>query len=1129
MRTHGVGASQAEAQAVRQGLLSARRAVEMYGAPAAEAPAGGYASGRVAATERPRWGGGGGGGGGEGLVRGPGAGTGAGAGGGTGMGSDSPAPTKLWSFGLGHADEATIRAVQAQHPDVQPSRLLMPRRRLAESVAEGDGAGWAPIEVPPAKGGALARGSWAPAEDAAEPEKGGAGAAGGPAAGGAQIAANPPSVMFRDFTVGRKYSQRLLVTNTSRFLNAFRVLDLPADVRDSFCVTCTDAGRFSSGMSRTVTVDFTPVVDHEVATEISLKTSYGILRVPVACSKEIRGPGFRCSAVDFTPLKGLALGEQAEQVVVVENRGRLPLRFGFVEDPEGRLVPGSEPRSVSEPGSTAAGGAFEVGGQRTLGPYESASLPVTFRPVSTGLTEAALALCYSTAGEETVSEGFQIMGGERGRMRLRGRVRVDPVTIQSSIVDMHCCHFDKLYRNAVVVHNTARHALKCQILPSEAMRSVVEFFPDVGYCQSGEDFQFSFRFRPTRELLREHGDESGSIVLKAQILVLDQVAPIKFSIHARLTTGELVLTPTSIDFGSGPVGSSLIVPVTIHNPGRLPCHFGFTLSSTNTRVDPGEGFGYLLPGETATRNVTHTITMAGQETFQLECNTLLQTKNEVTCTVEGWQPFLKLSASSISLPLTAVYDTSMANIVVENVSRSSCDFELGTPEKKIISISPSTGTLAPGERARLLIRYHPKEAESLSGERPVDKGTHWLALFMRQGKVQQEFPFAVHTHLWRSPIHFSGPLIEEAKSQQKINFGQVVLGDKSITKLTCTNTSSQPLELSSDTVSPIGPFSILNPLRVVPPGATYPVYVQFCPTEIGIFHEKCTFYTPQTRNRLYFSGQGTWPDLKLEPDHLLKELIDMGEFAVGETKTVEFVLQNNEAFDVEFKVDHHVLDEPPACGPSAFYCTPSRGIIEAGKQANMKLVFTACKTASAFGIFHSKFNILTASSKVVHSLEVVAIGKEFRPSLQQGSMRRPKEMPKNLYLSPSVGRNDSRSAYRVEYRMPEPGDDSTSSGALRLVNDSDEPHNFSLSTGDDRDVLNARAVTISPAEGTVKPKQAMDVSIVVDNSKRLERKILGSVSSTFRHKIVCKSDKGDRIECILACVTQEAPGSPSSE
>lgn len=309
---------------------------------------------------------------------------------------------------------------------------------------------------------------------------------------------------------------------------------------------------------------------------------------------------------------------------------------------------------------------------------------------------------------------------------------------------------------------------------------------------------------------------------------------------------------------------------------------------------------------------------------------------------------------------------------------------------------------------------------------------------MRQGKAQQEFPFAVHTHLWRSPIHFSGPLIEEAKSQQKINFGQVVLGDKSITKLTCTNTSSQPLELSSDTVSPIGPFSILNHLRVVPPGATYPVYVQFCPTGIGIFHEKCTFYTPQTRNRLYFSGQGTWPDLKLEPDHLLKELIDMGEFAVGETKTVEFVLQNNEAFDVEFKVDHHVLDEPPACGPSAFYCTPSRGIIEAGKQANMKLVFTACKTASAFGIFHSKFNILTASSKVVHSLK-------------------------------------------------------------------------------------------SPAEGTVKPKQAMDVSIVVDNSKRLERKILGSVSSTFRHKIVCKSDKGDRIECILACVTQKAPEPPSSE
>ena len=110
-----------------------------------------------------------------------------------------------------------------------------------------------------------------------------------------------------------------------------------------------------------------------------------------------------------------------------------------------------------------------------------------------------------------------------------------------------------------------------------------------------------------------------------------------------------------------------------------------------------------------------------------------------------------------------------------------------------------------------------------------------------------------------------------------------------------------------------------------------------------------------------------------------------------------------------------------------------------------------------------------------------------------------------------------------------PGEDSKSSGAMRLVNDSDEPHNFSLSTGDDRNLLNARAVTISPAEGTVKPKQAMDVSIVVDNSKRLERKILGSVSSTFRHKIICKSDKGDRIESVLACVTQKAPETLSSE
>ena len=1127
------GASQAEAQAVRQGLLAARRAMEMYTRPFTDGPGASYPaaerplrgrgmSGREGPTPSPR----------SGPGPGPRPGDTAEPQSGTVGGSGSSAvPAKLWSFGLGYADAAAIRAVQAQYPDVQPSRLLMPRRRLVEGMDgdEGEGTNFAPIQVPPAKGGALARGN-GPAGAVRAVGMVDIGAGNDDHGSSAQITANPPSVTFRDFAVGGKYTQRLLVTNTSPFLNAFRVVDLPADVRDSFSVECAEAGRFSSGMSRAVSIEFTPVVDRDVVTEISFKTSHGVLRVPVNCSKKVAGPSFRTRTVDFTQGKGIAIGEQVERALVVENRSRAPLEFGFYESRDDNTRgPGATESSVAEAVSIAAGGVFKVGGQRALGPYESALLPVTFQPSSSGCTDAELSLCYRLVADKSPG-AFRKVLGERGAVRLHGMVRKDPITIQSSVVDMHCCHFDKLYRNAVTVSNSGKHALKCQILPTEAMRSVVEFFPDIGYCQAGENFAFSFRFRPTRALVKEHGDESGSVILKGQILVPDQVAPIKFSICAQLTTGELVLTPTSIDFGSGPVGSSLIVPITIHNPGRLPCHFGFTLSSKNTRVDPGEGFGYLLPGETATRNVTHTITMAGRETFGLECNTLLQTKNKVMCTVEGWQPFLQLSSSSISLPLTALHDLSTANIIVENVSKGSCDFEFGTPDKKLISISPSTGTLAVGERARLLIRYHPKESESLSGEHHIEKGTHWMALFIRQGKIQQEFPFAVHTHLWRSPIHFSGPLIEEAKSQQKLNFGQVVLGDSAITKITCTNTSNKPLKLSSDTVSPIGPFSILNPLRVVPPGATYPVYVQFSPTEIGIFHEKCTFYTPQTRNRIYLSGQGTWPDLKLEPAHLLENLVDMGEFSLGDTKTVEFELQNNEAFEVEFKVDHHVLDEPQACGPAAFYCTPARGIIEAGKNATMKIVFTACQTAAAFGIFHSKFDILTASNKVVHSLEVVAIGKESRPSLQQGSVGRPLDVPKNLYLSPSVARNNSRSAYRVEYQMPQPGEDSKTSGTMKLVNDSDEPHNFSFLAGDDLgpERSHARAVTISPEEGTVKPKQSMDVSITVDNSKRLENKILGSLTSTFRHKIICKSDKGDRIESILSCSTKGARGAPST-
>jgi hypothetical protein len=88
------------------------------------------------------------------------------------------------------------------------------------------------------------------------------------------------------------------------------------------------------------------------------------------------------------------------------------------------------------------------------------------------------------------------------------------------------------------------------------------------------------------------------IMLPITILVENQVLPITMNIIAQITPYGIEISESSIDFGFVSVHESAVTKVTLRNTACLPQKFGFIDVPSCLSVQPGDGFGELLPLET---------------------------------------------------------------------------------------------------------------------------------------------------------------------------------------------------------------------------------------------------------------------------------------------------------------------------------------------------------------------------------------------------------------------------------------------------------------------------------------------------------------------------------------------------
>jgi hypothetical protein len=116
-------------------------------------------------------------------------------------------------------------------------------------------------------------------------------------------------------------------------------------------------------------------------------------------------------------------------------------------------------------------------------------------------------------------------------------------------------------------------------------------------------------------------------------------------------------------------------------------------------------------------------------------------------------------------------------------------------------------------------------------------------------------------------------------SQQRVDFGELPVGQSSLIKVTVTSHIDTTTSLSAEPLNAAAVFSVVNALRHLAPHASQELLLQFSPKDEGDYHEVLRLSTVGGLAIVDLRGRGVSPRLVLEP---ADGVVNLGNVLIGD-------------------------------------------------------------------------------------------------------------------------------------------------------------------------------------------------------------------------------------------------------
>ncbi|XP_031553439.1 cilia- and flagella-associated protein 74-like, partial [Actinia tenebrosa] len=355
-----------------------------------------------------------------------------------------------------------------------------------------------------------------------------------------------------------------------------------------------------------------------------------------------------------------------------------------------------------------------------IGPFSTIQIEILFSPVKAGNALADFEISFT----DPLSPPIMLRG--------RGCGIDVPVWVEREVVDLKICMYDRLYQDAILVHNRATSALRLKFEVCKELKNHLELLPKMAYIQAESQFSAQLKFLPRQSLITDcptyFDAETGVLEAPMVIRVADQTRAVPFTVRAIVTSSDIEFNVQELDFGYCTLHESVRHTVTLTNKSVLPQPFGFCGVPDTVDVQPNDGFGTLLPLESFDVDIMFNAKKAKEYSFQLTCKSGIGREFKLRCRAIGVLPPLELSHSVIQMKATAVGDSCSSHLEVINSHTSANEFthpvprigsgpivdvgptsfEFVVPDDAPLTVSPLVGVVNPGERCIVHVTFTPR-------------------------------------------------------------------------------------------------------------------------------------------------------------------------------------------------------------------------------------------------------------------------------------------------------------------------------------------------------------------------------------------------------------------------------------
>ncbi|XP_009982949.1 PREDICTED: uncharacterized protein CFAP74, partial [Tauraco erythrolophus] len=593
-----------------------------------------------------------------------------------------------------------------------------------------------------------------------------------------------------------------------------------------------------------------------------------------------------------------------------------------------------------------------------IGPFSSVKLQIIFVPALPGDVRAEFVITFDNSDCKPLC--FSAIG-----------VSVDvPVWVPSPNVDLKICVYDRLYQDCVVIRSRAKAALRLKIEVCKELSKHMELLPKTGCIQAQSSFSVQLKFLPRHSLPEDAGSyfnkETRVLEVPVTILIVDKAKKVNFTVHAIVTTSDLEMSPAQIDFGYCTIYEAVQANVMLTNKSILPQEFGFVGLPEFVEVQPNDGLGILLPLESLTLDIIFKANEAKEYSFELICKSEINRQFKLSCKAVGVHPPLELSHSLVQFAATALNGVSAATLYVMNshVSVSHlthavprigngevapvgpASFEFRVPEDCPVTITPSVGTVLPGQKSSIQVSFRPTLSDQLIREEAAQRLCRAAAtgaeiqMVLIPGLSSSDAYMAAQAFLMRNfsgrfdkymipclvasghmdakkgsenlscspyntlylelhcPAVAPSVVVTSENGKNTVNFGDVAVGHRMMKRITIQNICPEKLELGYSVLNPSGPFLLVRPVGMLEAGENKTLIISFCPNQNKQFSEMLDIQMAKTNLTLNITGRGVMPSTVCS----VGEELNMGYVIAREKMTSTFKIQNTSTLTLRYSM-----------------------------------------------------------------------------------------------------------------------------------------------------------------------------------------------------------------------------------